>query len=238
VTAISCGALLAFDLALWNTALLRSPAADVALLVNNAPLWVGLMGWWFGHEKPTSRYWLGLCFSLAGVWALVGCAVPSSLFAGGAGLASMSACLYAGYLFLAQRARVHIDTVAFVTIVTVVGSGCLLAVCLASDLPLTGFTARAWLAMCGLGLLGHFAGWLATSYALGYIRASKVSVVLLAQAPITAILAIPLFGEVISPPQVAGGALVLAGVLFVSMARDSNPGRLQSASESRAFVES
>jgi EamA-like transporter family. len=41
---------------------------------------------------------------------------------------------------------------------------------------------------------------------------------LLGQAPVTALLAVPLLGEPLSALQIAGGALVLAGIYVVNRA--------------------
>jgi drug/metabolite transporter (DMT)-like permease len=48
------------------------------------------------------------------------------------------------------------------------------------------------------------------------LPATLTSVGLLAQVPLTAVLAIPLLGEPLHPAQIAGGALVLAGIYIVN----------------------
>ena len=68
----------------------------------------------------------------------------------------------------------------------------------------------------GLAIITHVGGWLAINDSLGYIPASIVSVTLLAQPVLTAILAIPLLGEALFPLQVIGGILVLIGIYIVN----------------------
>jgi drug/metabolite transporter (DMT)-like permease len=68
----------------------------------------------------------------------------------------------------------------------------------------------------GLALITHVGGWLAINYALGHIRASIVSVTLLAQPVMTALLSIPLLGEDLFPLQIVGGVLVLSGIYIVN----------------------
>jgi drug/metabolite transporter (DMT)-like permease len=51
------------------------------------------------------------------------------------------------------------------------------------------------------------------------LPATLTSIVLLSQAPATALLAWPLLGEPIRAGQMVGGALVLAGIIVVTLAR-------------------
>ena len=92
----------------------------------------------------------------------------------------------------------------------------LLAVNLVTGTRLTGFAAGTWAALLGLGLVTHVGGWLAINYALGHLRASVVSVSLLGQAVVMALVAIPLLGEGPDMGQLAGGVLVLGGIHIVN----------------------
>ncbi|MBI3975725.1 MAG: EamA family transporter, partial [Armatimonadetes bacterium] len=62
-------------------------------------------------------------------------------------------------------------------------------------------------------------GYLAITYALGHLPASLVAPTLLGQPVVTAALAGPLLGEVLSWGHAAGGAAVLAGVYLVHRSR-------------------
>jgi drug/metabolite transporter (DMT)-like permease len=73
--------------------------------------------------------------------------------------------------------------------------------------------------MIAAALVTQLAGYLAISYALGYLPASIVSPTLLGQPVLTALLAVPLLGEPITWAQVAGGTLVLAGIWVVNRPR-------------------
>jgi drug/metabolite transporter (DMT)-like permease len=68
----------------------------------------------------------------------------------------------------------------------------------------------------GLGLISQLGAYLALTYALGHLPATITSVGLLAQAPLTAILAVPLLGEPLTLPYLAGGTLVLGGIYIVT----------------------
>jgi len=90
-----------------------------------------------------------------------------------------------------------------------------------SGQPFSGFNTQTWAALAGMGLISHFGGWLAINYALGHLKGANVSVSLLAQAVVTAILGIFILGEFLSVRQIAGGLLVLAGIYFVNRRRQS-----------------
>ncbi|HEX5473467.1 MAG TPA: DMT family transporter [Vicinamibacterales bacterium] len=216
--ALAGGVFFAFDLALWNTSVLRTTAASAVLLGNNAPVFVGLAAWWISGRRPRLAFWLGLALALAGCATMVG----EHLGTGGAArfdgdaLALAASVFFAGYLVTTERARAGMDTLTFSTL-AVAGSVVTLAViCAALHVPLWGYGARTWLALAGLGLISQLAAYFALAYALGQLPATVTSVGLLAQVPLAALLAIPLLGEPLSGPQIAGGLLVLAGIVVVN----------------------
>jgi drug/metabolite transporter (DMT)-like permease len=65
-------------------------------------------------------------------------------------------------------------------------------------------------------LFSHLCGYLAINYALGHLSAASVSVSILAQPVITALISIPLLGEFLSLQQVIGGTVVLIGIYLVN----------------------
>lgn len=216
------GACFAVDVALWNASLLRIPAATSTLLTNSAPLWIGLASLLFFGERLHRRFWGGLALALGGMSCLVGPAAWLKLsFDPGVFMAVGSSLLYATYLLVTRRVRARVGTVAFMGISVLTATAAMLAVSLAMGLPLTGFSIRTWLCLGVIGVVGHLAGWLAINYALGHLPAGPVSVSLLGQAVVTALLAIPLLGEGLSLYQIAGGSLVLAGIYLANPRRRS-----------------
>jgi drug/metabolite transporter (DMT)-like permease len=217
------GALFAVDLALWNSGLLLTSAATATLLANNAPIWVGLGALFFFRERLAPRFWLGLALSLFGMALIVGVGGWREMQFNRGDLLSIAASMfYAAYLLTTQKARVANDTLTFMTVSVVTGALLLLALNLCLGLPLAGFSDRSWYALIGLGLVSQLAGWLAINYALGHLKASAVSVSLLGQAVVTALLSIPLLGENLGMAQTVGGLFVLSGIYLVN-SRRRNP---------------
>jgi drug/metabolite transporter (DMT)-like permease len=211
------GALFAADLVFWNSGLLLTSAATATLLANNAPIWVGLGALLFFRERLAPRFWFGLALSLVGMTPIVGAGALQGLSLNRGDLLSIGASMfYAAYLLTTQRARRGNDTLTFMTVSVLAGALLLLVLNLGLGQPLTGFSARTWWALAGLGLISHLVGWLAINYALGHLKASAVSVSLLAQAVVTALLSIPILGETLGLSQTVGGLLVLAGIYLVN----------------------
>ena len=215
------GAFFAVDIALFNTAVLRTSIATTTLLANNAPIFVGLGTWLVFRKRPRASFWAGLALALAGCALIVAADAFSTGPSGatdikGDVLALTCAIFWAAYMLTTEHVRADMDTLTFSTLAAVGSVLTLLVVCLVLGLPLTGYSGRTWAALAGLGLISQLAAYFALVYALGHLPATLTSVGVLAQVPLTALLAVPMLGEPISLPQVAGGVLVLAGIYVVN----------------------
>lgn len=210
------GAFFALDLALFNSAVLTTSAANATLLGNNAPLMVGLGSWLVFHQRPGGRFWIGLALALVGTATIAGAdTLRHATFGLGDAMAVLASVFFAGYILTTNRVRARADTLTVTTVAVAASAVTLFVVCLAMHLPLTGYSPRSWAALAALGLITQLVGYLCVTYALGRLPATATSVGLLAQAPLTALLAVPFLGEAISAAQFAGGALVLAGIYVV-----------------------
>ena len=214
---VAGGIFFAIDIALWNTSLMLTSAATATLLANNSPLWVGLASFLLFRERLSWRYWVGLALALAGMmWLVGGDAFRHLSLSYGNLLAVGASVFYAAYILATQRARARVDLLTFMAVSTLSSVLLLLLLNLTLGSTLTGFPARTWLALAGLGLISQLGGWLAINYALGHLRAAHVSVCLLAQTVVTALLSMPILGEYLKANQVIGGLLVLAGIYSVT----------------------
>jgi drug/metabolite transporter (DMT)-like permease len=211
------GMFFAFDVALFYSAILATSATSSTLIANSTPIWVALGSWLLWKELPSLGFWIGLGVILVGMTALVGGDVLQHTALGyGHLMAVASSAWYAAYLMTTHRVRATSDTLTFTAISVAASAVTLGVVCIVSGVPMGGFAPRSWAAVAALGLVSQVGGYLAITYALGPLRATVTSVSLLAQAPLTALLAMPLLGERLSPAQAVGGALVLGGVYVVN----------------------
>lgn len=211
------GAVFAIDLIMWNTGLLLTSAATSTFLANSAPIWVGLGSLIFFKEKLEFKYWVGLFVALTGMTILVGTDFLRHLSFNLGDILSIGAGLfYASYLLTTQHARSKMDTLSFMSISLISSIIIMLGYSLVIGTPLTGYSDDSWLSLLGLGLISHMGGWLSINYALGHIKVASVSVSLLLQSVIAAILSLFILGESLVIGQIAGGMLILSGVFIVN----------------------
>jgi drug/metabolite transporter (DMT)-like permease len=220
--ALGGGVFFGLDLALYNTAVMRTTATTATLFGNNSPIFVGLGTWLFFRRRPKRTFWIGLALATAGA-AIVMLANATATQGAtgdvtGALMSIGAAAFFAAYLLATEHVREEMDTLTFSTIAIAGSVLTLLVVCAVLDAPLSGFTTRTWLALLGLGLVSQFGAYLGLTYALGHLPATITSVGLLAQVPLTALLAVPLLGEPLTMPYLAGGSLVLTGIYVVNRA--------------------
>ena len=218
-TAVAGGVFFALDLALWNTAVMRTQAAVASILGNNTPIFVGLMSWFVLRRRPRASFWIGLVLAMAGAVAIMSADLGRAGAAGslsGDFMALAASVFFAAYLIVTQRVRETMDTLTFNTLAIAGSIATLLIVCVALGLPMTGYSSRTWLALTGLGLVSQLGAYYALVYALGHLPATITSVALLAQVPCTALLAAVFLGEPLTAIQLVGGAIVLAGIYVVN----------------------
>jgi len=212
------------DLAVWNTSLGLTSAANATLLGNTSTIWVSLWSLLFLHERLRPLFWAGTALALVGAAAIVGADLSSVGTLGSGDLLALGSSLfYAAYLLTTRRVRRTTGTLQFMWLSSLGATAVLLIYGLAQGLPLGGFSAATYGNLLALGLISHVVGWLSINYALGHLRASVTSVSLLGQPVITALASVPLLGEALSAAQIAGGALVLVGIGFANRSQAATP---------------
>lgn len=218
--AVLAGIFFAADVGLYNIAVLHTTAGSATFLGNNAPLVVGLLAWAITRRLPSGRFWTALVIALSGACLIV--AVDMRRHGSGSsadGLAVMASVCFALYLLATERLRKSCDTATLLALSTSAGAVTLLVFALCIRVPLSVGTLSSLAALLGLGLVCQLTGYFCLTYALGHLPATVTSVILLAVAPLTALLALVVFQERMTMLQVLGGALVLLGVWIVSGAR-------------------
>ena len=214
------GLFFALDLALYNTAILRTSAANATLLGNNTPIVVGLLTWMVFRRRPQPAFWLGLILAICGsvviLWADLARHAP---FGVGDVMALGAAACFAVYLLATEKVRTTTSTLTFLRLSMIATTLVLLLLNFAMGISLRVPHRRTWWALLGLGLVSQLGGYLALTYALGHLPATITAISLLTQGPLTAAMAAVLLGEPLTLPQIVGGALVLSGVALAHRQR-------------------
>ena len=222
------GVLLALHFWSWNTSIEWTTIAASVVLVNVQPLIVAALSAWWLREAPTRSQWIGISVAMLGAAIVV---APDLVASGGGlltrraaigdGLAIIGAITAAGYYVIGRRLRVQLDLWAYAALVYGACLATLLLVATLTATPLTPYPPREYglFALLALGpmLLGHTG----MNWALRHARAYQVNVVLLGEPLGATLLAafLPGIREHPGPLTIAGGIIVLAGILLAERRR-------------------
>lgn len=208
------GLLFAADLALWHWSMLLTTVANATILGNFAVVFVSLGAWWLLRERLTRTFFAGLAITLIGGTVLAGESARVSLDGLTGDLVALSAAVfYAGYLLCVAALRARYSVVYIMGWSSVVSAIVLLPLAAATGEVLIATTLIGWLALVGISLGSQVAGQSLVSYALAHLPASFSAVGLLVQPVAAAGFAWVLLGESLTTWTIAGGLLVLVGVV-------------------------
>src|SRR5215207_8232391 len=211
---LAAGLFFALDLGVWHWSIVWTSVANSTLLANLAPIFVTLAGWLLWKRQVTRLFLFGMVTAIAGMFILVGpnFSVGGTRLAGDA-LGALTGAFYAGYMLAIKVARdAGTSTARLMAWSTTITALALLPVALVSPQPMLPAGASGWLVLVGLALVTQILGQGLIAYAFAHLPASLSSVSLLIQPVVATLAAWMLFGEAVSLAQVAGGAIVLAGI--------------------------
>lgn len=208
-----CGCVFASDIAVWNISIQASTATQATLLTNLSPVWVGLFSLVLLKIKPHVNFWIGMSIALFGLILLIGFSVFLNFsFDLAFGLGVLSGIFYAIYFLLSKYVLAEVAVLPFMAYSTLAASVYLVIINLISGEQFFGYSQQAWIAFMVQGLLCQLTAWLLLGYAMKHMRPTRVSLSMLSQAFVTAILAILLLNEEITMQVVIGGVLILIGI--------------------------
>jgi len=211
--AILCGVLFASDVAVWNIAIQDSSATQASLLTNLSPLWVGIISFAFLKTKPATNFWIGTSVALFGMAMLVGFQFFIELnFDRAFILAVFSGILYSIYLLVSKKVLSQTDVLSFMTISLLASAVYLAVVCVGMNEPFSGFSDMGWLVLLIQAVVCQLMAWLSISYATQHMRPTRISLSLLGQAVLTAVLAWLFLDEKITLNMIFGGIILLLGI--------------------------
>lgn len=220
--AVAAGVLMGLAFTLWNHAIEAIGAGLSTVLGNSQVVFVGFAAWLLYGERPSRLafaavpvVFLGAVFTSG----LGGAAAYGDAPARGVAFGLTNAVVYSAFLLmfraLGRGQRVAAGPLFDATV------GATLTTLLGGLLTDPGFAlvptwpAHGWLLLLGFG--PQVVGWLCIFYALPRLAALETSVILLLQPVLTVVWAWLLLGETPSAVQLAGVALVMAGVTLLSV---------------------
>jgi drug/metabolite transporter (DMT)-like permease len=213
------GLALGCHLATWVSSLSYTTIAASAVLVQTMPIWVALAGPLIG-ERTSRRGWIGIAIALVGTVAIAVTAPASAATNPVLGdvLAVAGAIFAAVYVVIGRHVRQELSLVAYSASVYAVAAAALAAAMLVAGTPFLGFPTEAWALFAAMTVGPQFLGHTVFNHLLGEVKASVISVALLAEPVGATLLAFLMFGERPGPQIVVGAAIVLAGVAITVLA--------------------
>ena len=211
----------------WIASLQYTSVASSVVLVATNPIFVGLGTVLFLRERLPLLLVLGIALSVLGGMAIG----YDDLVLGGQALygdllALLGAIAHSGYLLIGQRVRRKTSALSYITLVYGTAAVLTLTAAVMTRAPFTGYSLQTYgmIVLLALGpqLLGH------TSYnwALRYVSAAVVAVVILAEPVGATALAYVILGESITLQKLIGGLLVLAGI-YLAVRAEGRPRTLE-----------
>jgi drug/metabolite transporter (DMT)-like permease len=210
---IIAGLCFAGDLGAWHVAIVYTSVANSTLEANFAPIFVTLGAWLLFRQRVSRLFLVALAVTLGGAVLLIG---PNFALGGrallGDALGVLTAVFYAGYMLAIKSASERTNTAGIMAVSTSVAAIVLLPYALATADVFLPQSASGWLVLIALALIPHITGQSLIAYGFAHLPAAFSSVSLLLQPVLAAIYAWALLGEAVTPAQMLGGMVVLAGI--------------------------
>jgi drug/metabolite transporter (DMT)-like permease len=214
---------------LYLVAIARMPVSISLLLEYTAPLLVALWVRFARGEHVRSRIWFALAFSLGGLVLVAEVWNGLSLDAIGLVAALLAAVSLALYYLVGEHGLGRRDPTSLAAW-TFGAAGVFWSLllpwwtfpfgALANRVELYGLHPPVWLLLAWVVLLGTVAPFALLFVALGRIGAPRTGLFGTAEPVLAGVVAWIVLGEVLSPAQLAGATVVLAGILLAVTARD------------------
>jgi len=215
--ALAGAVIFTINMTLWCVALSYVPVANVTLLDNTAPLWVGILGGLFLGRKMGKAFWVGLVLALLGaaMMVLFGDGQGAFLASPGNLLGILCGFTYGIYLLITARVRERVDSLTYTWLMAVTGVAILLPVVGFSGLLIPALPVQSYGLIFLMSLTSQVIGWVLINHALGHLPTGAAAVTLIGQPVLATVLGALLIGEVPSMIKILGGLLCLIGIFFV-----------------------
>lgn len=218
--AVGAFALLGVTVFYWSyfRAVEEGGAALAAILLYTAPAWVALAAaLWLG-ERITGRKAAAVALTLAGI-VLVALGSGSAGFGaanlGGIGWGLLSGFSYALYYLFGKRYFGRYEASTLFAYALPIG-----ALLLLPAVPFAEKSLTDWLVLVFIAVVPTYAAYLLYALGLARVEATRAATVATMEPVVAAFLAWLVWGEVLRGTGYLGAALVLGGVLLVSVAPD------------------
>jgi drug/metabolite transporter (DMT)-like permease len=237
---IASGMLLALHFWAWITSLELTSVTSSVVLVTTSPLWTALLSPIFLKEKITRTQVIGLGLAMLGGITVgvskscmisggtIVCSPLANLMAGsnallGNLLALAGAVFVAGYFMIGRKLRKDLSLISYSFLVYGSAALLLLIAALVMGFPILSYRIDVYGWGLLLAFLPQIIGHSLLNWSLKYLPASFVSIAVLGEPVGASILAMIFLRESPTAMEIAGGVLILSGILISSRISIENP---------------
>lgn len=204
----------------WAWSLTQTSVANSNLLHNMTPLFATLGGWLFLGHRFNRQFLMGLGLAITGVLIIgVGDFQVGTSGLVGDGAALLSAVFYAANFLVIEKLRTRFTTT------TIMLSSCIVTGLLTIPIVLMGgnqlfpTSTTVWLAVIALGVISQGLGQGLLAYCLKQFTSGFVSIFMLMEPLITAILAWKVFGEQLNLLNWIAFFIILTGLYLATISK-------------------
>ncbi|HAX79864.1 MAG TPA: EamA family transporter [Cyanobacteria bacterium UBA11372] len=197
----------------WAWSLTQTSVANSNLLHNLTPLFTTLMGWLFLNQCFGGRFLLGMVIAISGA-ILIGLGdlhLTTNNFTGDS-LAMLSALFSAANLLTVEKLRTKFSATTLLLWCSLFGALLTFPIVLVTENVLFPYSLAGWLTIISQALVCQVFGQSLQADNLKRFSSGFVALFLLLDPVITAILAWIIFSEQLSPVNLLGFSVVLAGI--------------------------
>ena len=209
------GIFFAGDLFFWHLAIINTSVANATILATLAPIYVVFGMFILFKEIPKPKFLLGLCFSLFGVFILIG---ESFIFdrktLSGNIYGVITGVFFASYIIAIGRVRSRMSTANVMFLSTLITSIILLPLAVYIEGNIFAKDLNGWIILLALSILSHVGGQGLIAYALAYLPASFSSVTLILEVLTASILGWLFLAEALGLAQWVGGGVIIFGIFL------------------------
>jgi drug/metabolite transporter (DMT)-like permease len=224
--AILSGSCLALHFGLWIASLESTSVATSVALVSTTPLWVALASPFLLGEQISRRAWLGIGVAMAGASVIY-----FGMAEGGRGgnpilgalLAVLGAIAVGGYFLIGRRLRRELHLLPYVAITYGVAAVLLLLATMMQGNAVFAYSRQGLLACALMALVPQLIGHTLYNWALRYLTAGAVAIMVVGEPVGCVILAAIILQEYPGSLEGLGCVLLLLGIFLVL--RGSRPDR-------------
>jgi len=207
----------ALQAGMYFTALARIDASLLSLLVYTFPAIVAVAAVLLGRERFDGRKAVALCLASGGLVLVVASAGTGALDPVGAALGLATAVVYSGYILVGEGIAARVAPRVLAALVAS-GAAFTLTVgsAVAGQLHPERVGAAGWGLLAAMAVVATVVAMSLQFAGLRRVGPTTAAIVSNAEPVVTVLLAFAVFGELLAPLQLFGGALVLGGVLVLT----------------------